>query len=173
MSSPPSFFGKHPEQPGDLKIGLEPLSYVNEAKVLGLYLENILKWNTQVNTMLKKANKRLFMLRTLKRFGFSSDELRVVYGGYVRPILEYADVVWHSSITFKQSETLNPSKEEHVILYLGIHMSLMLMPWVVASLTLCLKRGRTTVVGLLKSFPIMSGLNLFSLLSWSLSTQLW
>ena len=53
--------------------------------------------------MLKKANQRLFMLRTLKRFGFSSDELRVVYGGYVRPILKYADVVWHSSITFKQS----------------------------------------------------------------------
>ena len=96
------YFGKNPLQPGDLRIGSEPLLYVNEAKVLGLYLENSLKWNTQVDNMLK-ANKRLFMLRTLKQFGFSSDELRVVYGGYVRPILEYADVVWHSSITFKQS----------------------------------------------------------------------
>ena len=57
------YFGKNPLQPGDLRIGSEPLSYVNEAKVLGLYLENSLKWNTQVDNMLKKANKRLFMLR--------------------------------------------------------------------------------------------------------------
>ena len=100
------YFGKNPLQPGDLRIGSEPLSYVNEAKVLGFYLENSLKWNAKVDNMLKKANKRLFMLRALKRFGFSSDELRVVYGGYVRPILEYADVVWHSSITFKQSRDI-------------------------------------------------------------------
>ena len=96
------YFGKNLHQSGDLRIGLEPLSYVNEAKVLGLYLENSLKWNTQVDNMLENTNKRLFMLWTLKRFGFSSDELSVVYGGYVRLILEYADAVWHSSITFKQ-----------------------------------------------------------------------
>ena len=100
------YSGKTPLQPGDLRIGSEPLSHVNEARVLGLYLENSLKWNTQVDNMLKRANKRMFMLCTLKRFGFSSDELRVVYGGYVRPILEYTDVVWHSSITFKQSRDI-------------------------------------------------------------------
>ena len=97
---------KNSLQPGDLRIGSEPLSYVNEAKALGPYLENSLKWNTQVDNMLQKANKRLFMLRTLKHFRFSSDELRVVYGNHVRPILEYADVVWHSSITFKQSRDI-------------------------------------------------------------------
>ena len=113
------YFGKNPLQPGDLRIGSEPLSYVNEAKVLGLYLENSLKWNTQVDNMLKKANKRLFMLRTLKRFGFSSDELRVVYGGYVRPILEYADVVWHSSITFKQSRDIESIQRRACRIILG------------------------------------------------------
>ena len=30
----------------------------------------------------------------------------MVYGGYVRPILEYADVVWHSTISVKQSKDL-------------------------------------------------------------------
>ena len=52
--------------------------------------------------MLAKANSRLFMLRTLKRFGFSAEELSVMYSGYVRPVLEYADVVWHSGLTAKQ-----------------------------------------------------------------------
>ena len=71
------YFGKNALQPGGLRTSSEPLSYVNEAKVLGLYLKNSLKWNTQVYNMMKKANKRLFLLWTLKRFGFSSDELHV------------------------------------------------------------------------------------------------
>ena len=33
------YFGKNPLQPGDLRIGSEPPSYINEAKVLDLYLE--------------------------------------------------------------------------------------------------------------------------------------
>ena len=85
--------------------------------------------------MLKKATKRLFMLRTLKRFGFSSDELHVVYGGYVRPILEYVLCGIQASLSNNQ-ETLNPFKEEHVTLFLGIHMNHMLMLWVPANLTL-------------------------------------
>ena len=61
-------------------------------------------------------------------------------------------------------ETLNPFKEEHVALFLGIHMNHMLMLWVPANLTLCLKGGRTIAIGLLKGCLIMSGLNLCSLL---------
>ena len=56
--------------------------------------------------MLKKANKRLFMLRSLKRFGFDQEELTVVYKSYVRPVIEYADVVWHSGLTYKQAGDL-------------------------------------------------------------------
>ena len=43
------------------------------------------------------------MLRSLKRFGFDQDELSIVYKSYVRPVVEYADVVWHSGLTCKQS----------------------------------------------------------------------
>ncbi len=95
-------FSRPPLPQRNFKIGTEPLTYVSEAKVLGLWLQNNLKWNVQVDKMLTKANSRLFLLRTLKRFGFSPEELRVAYGGYIRPILEYADVVWHSSLTAKQ-----------------------------------------------------------------------
>ena len=90
----------------DLKIGSDKLEYVDQAKILGLWLQNDLKWQTQVDVMLKKANKRLFMLRALKRFGFDQDELTVVYKSYVRPVIEYADVVWHSGLTHKQAGDL-------------------------------------------------------------------
>ena len=90
----------------DLKIGSDKLEYVDQAKILGLGFQNDLKWQIQVDVMLKKANKRLFMLRSLKRFGFDQEELTVVYKSYVRPVIEYADVVWHSGLTYKQAGDL-------------------------------------------------------------------
>ena len=56
--------------------------------------------------MLKKANRRLFMLGPLKRFGFDQEELEVVYICYVRPVLEYGDVVLHSGLCTKQTADL-------------------------------------------------------------------
>ena len=78
----------------DLQIGSNKLEYVDQAKILGLWLQNDPKWQTQVDVMLKKANKSFFMLRSLNRFGFDQDKLTVVYKSYVRPVIEYADVVW-------------------------------------------------------------------------------
>ena len=130
----------------------------------GVQLENSLKRNTQmtqVDNMLKKASKR-FMLWTLKCFGFSSDELHVVYGGYVRAILEYADVVWHSNITFKQSRDIESIQRRACRIILGNSYK-MLMLWVLP-IWLCSKGGRTIVIGMLKGCLIMSRLNLFSLL---------
>ena len=59
--------------------------------------------------MLKKANKHFFMLRSFKGFDFYQDELTVVnhvYKSYVRPVIEYADVVWHSWLTYKEAGDL-------------------------------------------------------------------
>ena len=59
-------------------------------------------WNgrprlTFMLNMLKKANQRLFMLRSLKRLGFFQDELTVVFNSYFRLVIEY--LVWHSGLT--------------------------------------------------------------------------
>ena len=43
------------------------------------------------------------MLRNLKRFGFNPTEPGIIYKGYVRPLLEYGDVVWGSSLTCDQA----------------------------------------------------------------------
>ena len=91
------------------------------AKVLGVWLQNHLKWDTQVNHMCKNANKRLFMLRSLKHFGFSKSELITVYRGYIRPLLEYADVIWHSSLTAKQTYQLERVQKRALRIVLGIN----------------------------------------------------
>ena len=90
----------------DIMIGAEKLPYVNKAKVLGIWLQCDLKWDSQVDNMIKKANQRLFMLRSVNKFGFDHHELVTVYTSDVRPIIEYGDVVWHSGLTDKQANDL-------------------------------------------------------------------
>ena len=46
-----------------LSIDDVPLNFVNCAKILGIWLQDDLKWNKQIKEMLKKANSRLYMLR--------------------------------------------------------------------------------------------------------------
>ena len=99
-------FGKSEPLFSELTIGNEPLSVVNKAKILGLWVQNDLKWDAQINNMLVAANRRLFMLRSLKKFGFDKKELTVVLKSYLRPVLEYSAAVWHSGITVKQRNEL-------------------------------------------------------------------
>ena len=97
-------FMQNPPTP-TLTIDDVPLNFVNCAKILGIWLQDDLKWDKQIKEMLKKANSRLYMLRNLKRFGFNPTELGIIYKGYVRPLLEYGDVVWGSSLTCDQGTT--------------------------------------------------------------------
>ncbi|XP_072050129.1 uncharacterized protein [Amphiura filiformis] len=64
-------FNKSAPLHADLMIGSKKLSYVNKAKVLGVYLQNDLKWESQIENMTKKANQRLFMLRSLKNLALT------------------------------------------------------------------------------------------------------
>ena len=41
-----------------LQIGSDKLEYVDETKILELWLQNDLKWQTQVDVMLKKKKKK-------------------------------------------------------------------------------------------------------------------
>ena len=71
MPSPQVCFMLDPPPHPDLKIGQSVLAFVSTAKVLGVWLQNDLKhvkWDTQVNYMNKNAAKRIFMIRSLKRY---------------------------------------------------------------------------------------------------------
>ena len=87
--------------PTELKINGCSFNFVDHAKLLGVWLWHDLSWDKNISEMIFKTNRRLYMLRMLKRFGFKKDELITVYTGYIRPLSEYADVVWNSSLTLK------------------------------------------------------------------------
>ena len=114
-------FSKTPPNLIDLRIGTDSIPYVSEAKVLGLWLQSDLKWSVHIQKLLEKANKKMFLLRTLKRFGFGPSELSAVYTGYIRPVLEYADVIWHSGLTRIHSDEIESIQRRACKTILGHH----------------------------------------------------
>ena len=62
-----------------LDIGDVLVERVKSARVLGLIIQDDMKWNEHVNIIVKKAGKRLYMLRILKRSNANIDTLLTVY----------------------------------------------------------------------------------------------
>ena len=62
---------------------------------------------TQLKAIQRKFRSRYWMLRNLKKSGFTSDELVTIYKTMVRPVANYGAVEYHSTITDRQDEHLD------------------------------------------------------------------
>jgi len=77
-----------------INIGSRITEQVTSYQLLGVMVDNRLKWDNHVDYIFKKASKRLYSLRLLKRAGVERQSIVRVYKATVRPILEYAVPVW-------------------------------------------------------------------------------
>ena len=68
---------------------------VEHHKHLGLVVSHDLSWHGHIKEVVDKANRRLGILRGLK-FKLDRLSLEIIYLGFIRPLLEYGDIVWHS-----------------------------------------------------------------------------
>ena len=82
------------------------LERVSSFKLLGLWIDDNLKWQTNTDYIIRKASKRLFLLKVLKKYGASVNDMRRFYISAIRPILEYGAQVWHGGLTNAQSECI-------------------------------------------------------------------
>ena len=74
--------------------------------MLGVIIQEDLKWDSHIEYINKKASKRLYFLRCLKRSGLSRDELVSIYICLIRSICEYACPVWSTCLTDELSVIL-------------------------------------------------------------------
>ena len=81
-----------------LTIDGTPLETISSYKLLGLQIQNDLKWNEHVDIITKKAAKRLYIIRTLKRSEVPDDDLISIYTSLIRSILDYGCAVWHTCL---------------------------------------------------------------------------
>lgn len=91
-------FSRTPSSHDNVTINGSTIEVVGSINVLGVTLQNNLKWNSHVSNIVKKASKRLFFLIQLKRAGVSTDELVKFYRACVQPVLLYACQVFHYSL---------------------------------------------------------------------------
>ena len=110
---------KNPPSPPSLQIAGKELGLVTETELLSLIVQSNLSWDMQVNSMVGKSSRRLYMVNLLKRFGLPVEDLVYVYILYVRPVVEYATPVWHGSLTDKQSKKLESIQKRSCRIILG------------------------------------------------------
>ena len=81
----------------------ENLEVVSQAKLLGVIITNDLKWESNTDYLVKKANSRMQLLRKVASFTKSKEDKKAIYVLYIRSILEQSSVVWHSSLTIQKT----------------------------------------------------------------------
>ncbi|KAI8506980.1 hypothetical protein Bbelb_154190 [Branchiostoma belcheri] len=95
-------FARTPPTPEPLLIDGQTLETVVHIKVLGVTIQSDLKWDIQVDYMISASNRKLFLLRRLKR-----------------PTMEYAAPVWHPALTCTQSARLERQQKRACRIILG------------------------------------------------------
>ena len=82
------------------------IDLVTSAKIQGLNIINDWKWNCHIDSIIKKAKKRLYSLSQLKRSGLGIRELVQFFCTCIRPITEYACPVFHDGLPVHLSNEL-------------------------------------------------------------------
>ena len=77
-----------------LIIIVAPGARVKSFKLLGVYISEDLTWGVHCDYIIKKANRRLYALRTLKKCGVPTSDLITVYCSLIRSVTEYASAVF-------------------------------------------------------------------------------
>ena len=82
-----------------LTINNTNLDQVSEARVLGVILTDDMKFEKNTADICKRAFARLSMITKLKYVGVKPEDLIQIFTLYIRSLLEYCCVSWHSSLT--------------------------------------------------------------------------
>ena len=82
------------------------LEQVNIIRLLGLWITDNMSWQMNCEELCKKAYSRVSMLTKLKYVGTKRNDLLDVYKLFIRSVMEYCSVVYHSMLTNDQANML-------------------------------------------------------------------
>ena len=81
----------------------QPISEIETHKHLGIYFSNDCSWHRHINYIKEKAWFRINIMRKLK-FKLDRKSLETIYLTFIRPILEYGDVIWNNCTQYEKDE---------------------------------------------------------------------
>ena len=76
---------------------------VSSHKHLGLYFSNDCSWHQHIDYIKQKAWFRIHVMRKLK-FKLDRKSLETIYLTFIRPLLEYGDVIWDNCTQYEKNE---------------------------------------------------------------------
>ena len=83
----------------ELEIEGIVLEVVENMELLGVMITSDLKWRENTDFITKKAYKRLWLIKRLKQLGATTSSLVDIYVKHVISVVEFAALVWNSSLT--------------------------------------------------------------------------
>ena len=86
-----------------LAMDHQPITEVTSHKHLGLYLSNDCSWHTHIEYIKSKAWPKINIMRKLK-YQLDRKSLETIYISFVRPLLEYGDVIWDNCTQYEKDE---------------------------------------------------------------------
>ena len=95
------------------------LEKVPATKLLGVWVTEDLSWSRNCSEICKKAYSRLTMLTKLKYVGTKTEDLIDIYILYIRSLVEYCSVAFHSSLTLEQEQKLERIKKKLLARHFG------------------------------------------------------
>ena len=77
-------------------LGDKPIEVLDNAKLLGLYIDQSLSFNDHTNSLVKRVSSKIAVLHRLRQF-LASNILNTVYLTTIQPICDYCLSVWGNS----------------------------------------------------------------------------
>ena len=88
-------------------INNTPVAIVPSYKYLGVTIQENLKWNEHIEIQEKKANKRMYHVRRLKKYKLDSNIICLFYNSVVSSVLVYSLSSWFGACDKKQKDILS------------------------------------------------------------------
>ncbi|MCG8046167.1 MAG: reverse transcriptase domain-containing protein [Candidatus Thiodiazotropha endolucinida] len=79
------------------------INEVSSHKHLGIIFSNDCSWHDHIEHIKTKAWARINVMRKLK-FKLDRKSLQTIYFSFIRPLLEYADIVWNNCAQYESNE---------------------------------------------------------------------
>ena len=102
-----------------LSLNNRKLEQVHEARVLGVILTEDAKFERNTQDICRRAFARITMITKLKYVGVPTSDLIDVFTLFIRSLLEYCCVSWHSALTKEQSDDIERVQRTALKVILG------------------------------------------------------
>lgn len=84
---------RNKQQLQPLHLQEHEIEFSETEKLLGIHVDNNLKWKTQVDKTLKKCNTQLYLLLRIKQY-LDVNARKLFFNAYILPHLDYCCTVW-------------------------------------------------------------------------------